>query len=170
MVAVKVRPFRPEDASTLCALIASLAVYESLEPPDAAAQERLIRDALASPPRFWVMLAEAAGSVVGYAIFFETYSTFLARPTLYLEDIFVLPAARRMGVGTALFGACAEEAKRRDCGRMEWQALTWNDLAHGFYRKLGAEALHEAWSMYRLSGAALDAAADLAADQTIADS
>jgi GNAT superfamily N-acetyltransferase len=145
-----VRPFQAEDGPALCALIEALADYESLTPPDSLARERLIRDALATPPRFWALLAESDSVVIGYAIFFETYSTFLAQPTLYLEDIFVLPQARRGGVGTVLFLACVAEAQRRGCGRMEWQALAWNDLADGFYQKLGARPIHEEWTLYRL--------------------
>ncbi len=87
---------------------------------------------------------------------FETYSTFLALPTLYLEDLFVLPEARRKGVGDALVRECALEAVRLGCGRMEWQVLAWNDLAIGFYEALGAVPLHADWSCYRLDGVALE--------------
>ena len=152
---IVIRPFHTGDAEALCGLIEALAHYESLTPPDSAARARLVDDALATPPRFWALLAEKGANVVGYAIFFETYSTFLARPVVYLEDIFVLPDVRREGVGTALFQACATEAQRRGCWRMEWQALRWNDLADSFYRKLGAQALHEEWKLYRLDEAGL---------------
>jgi GNAT superfamily N-acetyltransferase len=101
------------------------------------------------------LLAEVDGQAVGYAVFFETYSTFLGLPTLYLEDLFVLPDFRGVGVGSALFRECATEAVRRDCGRMEWQVLAWNDLALGFYDHLGAVPLHDEWRCYRLTGAAL---------------
>jgi GNAT superfamily N-acetyltransferase len=91
---------------------------------------------------------------VGYALVFETYSTFLARPTLYLEDLFVRPEARRRGAGTALLQFLAREAIRRGCGRMEWSVLDWNELAQGVYRKLGAQQLEE-WRLCRITGDAL---------------
>ena len=131
-LAPRVRPLAAEDAPALLSLIDALADYEHLPRPDAAARERLTRDALATPPRFQALLAEHASQVVGYAILFETYSTFLALPTLYLEDLFVLPEARGLGAGAALFRACAQEAVRRGCGRMEWQVLAWNRLALHF--------------------------------------
>jgi GNAT superfamily N-acetyltransferase len=136
--------------------VQALADYESLEPPDPGAQERLARDALVDPPRFRTLLAELNGRAVAYAITFDTYSTFLALPTLYLEDLFVLPDAWGHGVGGALFRACADEARRRGCGRMEWQVLAWNDLAIGFYEHLGALPLHADWRGYRLDAAQLD--------------
>ena len=150
---------RPDDADGFVGLIEALAHYEHLEPPDAEARTRLIRDATAGVPRFFTFLAELDGQLVGYAIYFETYSTFLARPTLYLEDLFVLPEARGKSVGAALFRACAAEAELRGCGRMEWQVLAWNDLALGFYEHLGAAPLHADWRCYRLEGETLQRAA-----------
>jgi GNAT superfamily N-acetyltransferase len=152
---VAVRPLTSPDLPAFLGLVDALAQYEALEPPDAAARERLGRDAVADPPLFRTLLAELEGAIVGYAISFDTYSTFLALPTLYLEDLFVLPDARGRGVGTALFQACALGAHRRGCGRMEWQVLAWNDLAIGFYEHLKAMPLHDAWRCYRLDGAQL---------------
>ena len=149
-----VRPLGPADVPALLELIDALADYEHLPRPDDGARERLTRDALASPPRFEALLAEVDGQVVGYAIFFQTYSTFLARPTLYLEDLFVRPEARGRGAGAALFQACAREAVRRDCGRMEWQVLAWNELALGFYARWEAQPLED-WRPFRLTGDAL---------------
>ena len=154
----RIRRLGPEDVPALLALIEALAEYEHLPPPDAAARDRLARDATATPPRFEALLAEVDGHVVGYAIYFETYSTFLALPTLYLEDIFVLPEARGHGAGGALFQACAREAVRRGCGRMEWQVLTWNELALGFYARRAAQPLDD-WRPFRLTGDALARAA-----------
>jgi GNAT superfamily N-acetyltransferase len=151
-----VRRLTASDGDAFIGLVAALAHYEALAPPDPGARERLVRDALADPPRFTTLLAELAGKIVAYAIFFETYSTFLAQPTLYLEDLFVLPEARGRGVGTALFRACAAEARRRGCGRMEWQVLAWNDLAIGFYEALGAAPLHTDWRCYRLTAPQLE--------------
>ena len=142
----------------LLGLIDALADYEHLPRPDAAARERLAHDATAAPPRFQALLAELAGAVVGYAIYFETYSTFLALPTLYLEDLFVLPEARHHGAGSALFSACAAEAVARGCGRMEWAVLTWNRLALDFYARFAAQPLDD-WRPHRLTGDALRRAA-----------
>jgi len=94
------------------------------------------------------------GRVVGYAIYFFTYSTFNARPTLYLEDIFVLPEQRGRGAGVALFRACAREATVLGCARMEWQVLNWNTPSIEFYQRLGARQLDD-WLPFRLDGAAL---------------
>lgn len=154
--ALRVRPLEAPDIPVFLGLIEALARYERLDPPDPAARERLARDALTDPPRFRTLLAELDGRVVGYAVSFETYSTFLALPTWYLEDLFVLPEARGRGVGAALFRACAAEAVRLGCGRMEWQVLAWNDLAAGFYEHMGASPLHESWQCYRLDASQLE--------------
>lgn len=149
-----IRPATPDDAAAIRALVVALAEYERLPPPDDAAQARLLADAFRPQPRVEIAVAEVAGAVVGYAFFFETYSTFLARPTLYLEDLFVLPAQRGTGVGKALMIYLAREAARRECGRMEWAVLDWNETALAFYRHLGAQHLHD-WQVYRLDRAAL---------------
>lgn len=101
-------------------------------------------------------LAELDGEAVGYTFFFETYSTFLALPTLYLEDLFVLPAYRGQGVGAALFRAMATEACSRGCGRMEWTVLDWNQLAIDFYERFGAKRSSD-WLPYRLLRSELEA-------------
>jgi GNAT superfamily N-acetyltransferase len=161
--APRIRALVAADVPLLLELIDALADYEHLPRPDAAARERLARDAVAEPPRFRAFLAELDGAVVGYALYFETYSTFLARPTLYLEDLFVRPEVRGCGVGAALFQACAREAVARGCGRLEWQVLTWNRLALDFYARRGAEPLDD-WQPFRLTGAALERAAGAAAE------
>lgn len=136
-------------------LVEALARYEKLDPPDEAARARLIRDAFGPNPRFQVLLAELREGerkgpvVVGYAFIFETYSTFLALPTLYLEDLFVLPEHRGAGAGKALFRAVVAEAERRGCGRVEFVVLDWNQLARDFYHRLGARHLED-WCYYRL--------------------
>ena len=155
MSEIAIRRVGRDDVDRFIDLIEALADYERLTPPTPDARQRLVRDALAEPPRFVALLGEVDGKSVGYAVWFETYSTFLALPTLYLEDLFVLPEFRGRGVGIALFRACAVEAVRRGCGRMEWQVLAWNDLALGFYQHLGATPLHEDWRSYRLTGDAL---------------
>ena len=146
-----VRAATAADAPALLGLVDALADYEKLARPDAGARERLIRDAFGERRRIEVLLALADGEPVGYALFFETYSSFLALPTLYLEDLFVRPDARGGRHGLGLFRAVAGEARRRGCGRMEWNVLKWNQLAIDFYDRLGAEPLG-GWQMYRLEG------------------
>ena len=155
---IAVRPARGEDAPRVLELVDALADYERLPRPDPAARERLLRDGFGPAPRFDLLVGERDGMLVGYALFFETYSSFLARPTLYLEDLFVHPDHRKCGLGVALFRAVASEAVRRECGRMEWTVLTWNRLAIDFYERLGAVALEE-WRTFRLTGDALGAVA-----------
>lgn len=160
-----IRPATAADAETLLALIDALADYEKLERPTPEARERLVRDGFGAAPRFQAYLAERGGRVVAYAITYETYSSLLARPTLYLEDVFVLPEARRSGVGHAIFRFLAREAVRRGCGRMEWAVLDWNRPAIEFYEKLGARRMRE-WYTYRLTAEQLRA---LAADGDVAE-
>ncbi|MEO6458053.1 MAG: GNAT family N-acetyltransferase [Chloroflexia bacterium] len=149
--AIKVRKATPEDAQTILGLVVELATFEKLPPPDEAAQKRLIEDAFGPRPRFEIFLAEVGDRVVGYAFVFETYSTFRALPTLYLEDLFVLEEFRGKKVGYALFKHCAQEAIKRGCGRYEWTVLDWNTHALDFYKRLGAKHLHD-WHLYRLDG------------------
>lgn len=134
------------DAETILMLVDALAGYEKLAPPDAEAKKRLIAD---MNGRYDAYLCEHEGKPAGYAFVFETYSSFQARPILYLEDLFVLPGLRGKGVGYALFIAMIEEGKRRGCCRMEWSVLDWNQLAIDFYRRLGATYKKE-WHLYRL--------------------
>jgi GNAT superfamily N-acetyltransferase len=146
---IRVRLAGPDDGEVWLSLIDALADYEKLPRPDATARQRLLQDAFGDRRRLDVYLAESLAKIVGYAITFETYSSFLAQPTLYLEDLFVLEEYRRQGAGYRLFRHCVEEAYRRGCGRMEWQVLDWNRLAIEFYERLGAKQLKE-WLSYRL--------------------
>ncbi len=138
-----------EDAPVLLSLVDALAEYEKLPPPDAGAKKRLEHDLFCPRPRLEAYLAAADGRTVGYAFAFETYSSFLALPTWYLEDLFVLPDFRGKGIGSALFRAMVSEAHRRGCGRMEWTVLDWNRLAIDFYRRLGSTHMKE-WQLFRL--------------------
>ena len=146
---IVIRPAIRSDGEILLHLIDALADYEKLPKPDAAARERLLRDAFSERKRIEVFLAEVEGKPVAYAIVFETYSSFLALPTLYLEDIFVLSEHRGRQVGHHLFVYCANEAYHRGCGRMEWAVLDWNQLAIDFYERAGARQL-KGWLCYRL--------------------
>jgi GNAT superfamily N-acetyltransferase len=147
---ITIRPATERDAGTFLTLVDALADYEKLDRPSPDARARLTRDAFGPAPRISVYLGEADGAAVAYAIVLETYSSFLALPTLYLEDLFVLPDARRGGMGGAFFRFLAAEALRRGCGRMEWVVLDWNQLAIDFYEKLGARQMKE-WYTYRLT-------------------
>ena len=147
---VTIRQAVRNDADTLFTLIDALADYEKLARPTPEARARLLRDGFGEKRRFDPYLAFLDGRAVGYAILFETYSSFAAKPTLYLEDLFVLPDGRKQGVGSALFDFCRAEAARRGCGRMEWTVLDWNQLAIDFYDKRGATHLRQ-WLPYRLT-------------------
>jgi GNAT superfamily N-acetyltransferase len=147
------------DAKTLLALIDALAEYEKLEGPSDEAKARLVEHGFGERPRYEAYLVWADGEPVAYAITFETYSTFLARPTLYLEDLFVLPQARRLGIGKAVFQHLAKVAKERGCGRIEWTVLDWNELALGFYQRIGGSHMSE-WLHYRLDSEAIERLAE----------
>ena len=144
-----IRPARKSDGKVFLSLINSLADFEKLHRPTKPACRRLLRDGFGRKKRFYAFLAFVGKKPVGYAIIFETYSSFLALPTLYLEDIFVLPEYRSKKIGLKLFQKCVDEAQRRGCGRMEWVVLDWNKKAIRFYKKLGARHLKE-WFTFRL--------------------
>lgn len=148
---IEVRRARREDAPVLLDLIRGLAEYEKLAPPDEAAQARLVRDMFCDCPRLDAFLVYVDQRPAGYALVLETYSSFLALPTLYLEDIFVLPEFRGRKAGSALFRAVATEACDRGCGRMEWVVLDWNTTAQEFYKRYGAKPLSD-WITMRLTG------------------
>ena len=153
---VQIRTATHKDAEAFILLVNALADYEKLARPDAAACERLVKDAFGEQKRIDVFLAEVGGQPVGYAIVLETYSSFLALPTLYLEDIFVLSQHRGRRAGYLLFKHCVREAVKRGCGRMEWMVLDWNKLAQDFYERLGARRLGE-WLPYRMVRTELEA-------------
>lgn len=153
-VAFTLRDARPSDVPAIVSLIRDLAEYER-QPADCHADAGLLGDHLFGGKRFAeVILAEAGGAAVGFALFFHSYSTWLTRPGLYLEDLFVTPAWRGFGVGEALLRHLARLAVARGCGRLEWSVLTWNEPAIGFYRRLGAVPM-DGWQVYRLAGDAL---------------
>ena len=142
-----VRRATAADAEAVLELVDALAEYEKLQRPTTEAKRRLVAD---MSKRFDAWIAELDGNAAGYAFVFETYSSFLAQPTLYLEDLFVLPQYRSRKVGHALFSEMLEEAKRRGCGRMEWTVLDWNELAINFYKRYGATHMKE-WHHYRIA-------------------
>lgn len=138
------------DVPDLLALLKDLARFEHLAPPDEAAQKRLVDDGWGAQPRFEAYLAfgEGAERAVGCCVVFETYSTFLARPRLFIEDLWVHPDWRSRGIGRALIGHCLQLAHEKGCHRVECMGLDWNDNAHRIYEKMGAFPLHE-WFLYR---------------------
>lgn len=149
-----IRPATPADVPSIIQLIRALADYEKLS-DQAVINEAQLREHLFGPrPYAEVLLAEEAGRVVGYALFFHTYSTFLGRPSLYLEDLFVLPEHRGRGHGKGLLARLARLAVERDCGRFEWMVLDWNTPAIQFYESLGAAVAPE-WKLCRMTGDAL---------------
>jgi GNAT superfamily N-acetyltransferase len=151
-----IRPATAADTSTICRLIRGLAEYEKLL-DEVVLDEAQLREHLFGPrPAAEVLLAEEAGAVVGFALYFTSYSTFLGKPGIYLEDLFVLPEHRSQGHGKALLQALARLAVERGCGRLEWAVLNWNEPAIRFYQALGAKPLEE-WTTYRLTDAALRA-------------
>jgi len=153
MAEVLVRRARMSDSVQFISLVLALAKFENLEPPSLEGRKRLRND-IFKKKRLSLLVAEYEGKLVGYALYFDTYSSFLAKPTLYLEDLFVLEEYRRLGVGFALFRRCVDEAVKGGCGRMEWAVLDWNEKAKAFYEKLGARRLSE-WYVYRLDEASL---------------
>jgi GNAT superfamily N-acetyltransferase len=155
----EVRRATADDLPVFLQLVDALADYEKLDRPSPKARERLARDGFGPEPAFAPYLLLLDGRAVGYAVTFFTYSSFLARPTLYLEDIFLLPEARGVGLGLAAMRHLAAEAVRRGCGRMEWVVLDWNQLAIDFYERLGALRMTE-WYGYRLDRSQLEALAE----------
>jgi len=151
---IQIRSAARDDAATLLALIGELADYERLRHEVVADATLLERHLFGERRVAEAVLAERAGEAVGYALFFPTFSTFLGRPGIWLEDLFVRPAERGTGIGRMLFAHVASLAVARDCGRLEWSALDWNEPALAFYRGLGAHRLEE-WQMHRLDGEAL---------------
>jgi GNAT superfamily N-acetyltransferase len=150
-----IRNATEQDVPLILYFIRELAVYEKLA-HKVVANEELLRKTLFGPRRYAeVLIAEDEGTPVGFALFFHNYSTFLARPGIYLEDLFVKPEARGKGYGKALLAKLAAIAKERECGRVEWAVLDWNEPSIHFYKSLGAVPLDD-WITFRLTGEALE--------------
>jgi GNAT superfamily N-acetyltransferase len=153
-MALEIRPARSSDLPAIAELIRGLARFEKLEHEVTMTEELLAKGLFGERPYAETLLAEEDGTPVGFALFFHNFSTFLARPGLYLEDLFVLPEYRSHGIGRALLGELARVAVERGCGRLEWAVLDWNRDAIAFYERLGARPNSE-WTVYRLTGEAL---------------
>jgi GNAT superfamily N-acetyltransferase len=139
-----------ENFEPFIGLVDKLAEFEKLAPPDHAAKARLRRDCLSDKPLYEAFIGLLNGEAVAYTICLSTYSSFLALPTLFLEDIFVLEEYRRQGVGQKMFDYCKGLAESRGCGRIEFTVLVWNKSAQDFYDKNGAKRLSD-WYFYRLT-------------------
>lgn len=151
---VTIRSAQPEDCDAIFSLIQGLAEYEKLS--DAVTGDALaLKEHLFGLHKFAeVILALYDTQAVGFALFFHNYSTFLTKPGIYLEDIFVLPQYRRLGIGKALLSKLAQIALERNCGRLEWSVLDWNEPAIAFYRRMQADILDE-WRICRVTGSAI---------------
>ncbi len=150
MSAVRIAPANEADTPAILEMIRGLAEYEKLSHVVRATEEELRRTLFSTHPAAEVLLAWQGAEPVGFALFFPNYSTFLAQPGIWLEDLFVKPHARGQGTGLALFTELARIAVERGCGRVEWAVLDWNGPAIGFYRQLGAVAMED-WTTYRLT-------------------
>ncbi|MGL5194062.1 MAG: GNAT family N-acetyltransferase [Chroococcales cyanobacterium] len=151
---IRIRSATVDDVAVIFELICALAAYENLSDAVTGSPQALEEHLFGDRPYAQALIAEWSGTVVGFALFFYNYSTFLTKPGLYLEDLFVLPEYRGRGIGKSLIEELAKLAVERGCGRMEWSVLDWNEPAIAFYRRLGAEILPD-WRICRLSGEAL---------------
>lgn len=157
-MSLSIRPATVADCPTIVGLIRELAEYERLLDQCHATAGAIEASLFGPSPKAECLIADWQGAAVGFALFFHNYSTFLAKPGLYLEDLYVQPAARGQGIGKALLQHLARLALNRGCGRFEWSVLDWNAPAIAFYESLGAEAQRE-WTIYRVTGTALEALA-----------
>ena len=151
---ISLRSAEPADTPRILRFIRALGEYERLQSEVVATEAALLATLFGERRYAEVVLADYDGAPAGFALYFHNYSTFLGRPGLYLEDLFVDPGYRKHGIGRALLQHLARTAAERGCGRLEWSALKWNRLAIDFYLQLGAVPMDE-WCIYRLSGAAL---------------
>lgn len=158
MASIRIVPAQASDVPVILAMIRALAEYEQLTHEVVATEEGLRQSLFGPRPAGEVVLAYAGETPVGFALFFHNFSTFLGRHGLYLEDLFVVQEWRGKGVGKQLLAHVAAIAESRNCGRLEWAVLDWNESAIAFYRRMGAHVLDE-WRICRLTGSELRAAA-----------
>lgn len=155
-VALRIVPATAGDIPLIRSLILELAEYERAKPGEAPVTEADLAATLFNDkPAAEVIIAYVGDDPAGFALFFHNYSTWLGKRGLFLEDLFVRPAARKHGVGYALFRELARIAVERDCGRIDWSVLKWNEMAISFYHRIGAKPMDE-WAMFRLTGSALE--------------
>ena len=159
-MSVTIREAVSSDIATIHGFILALAEYEKLSHEVKADRASLDRYLFGPRPMAEVLIAENEGRAIGFALFFHNFSTFEGRPGLYLEDLFVVPQARGLGAGKALLSRLAQLALERDCARLEWWVLDWNEPSIAFYRSLGARPMDE-WTVQRVDGEALSALASV---------
>jgi GNAT superfamily N-acetyltransferase len=157
MAGIRIVPAQASDVPVILEMIKALAEYEQLTHEVLATEDDLRQSLFGPRPAGEVVLAYAGDAPIGFALFFHNFSTFLGRHGLYLEDLFVVPEWRGKGVGKQLLAHVASIAESRNCGRMEWAVLDWNESAIAFYRRMGAHVLDE-WRLCRLTGHELRAA------------
>jgi GNAT superfamily N-acetyltransferase len=148
------------DTEAIFALIQELAHYEKLTHQVTGTPQALAEHLFGTPTYAEAIVAESQGQLIGFALFFKNYSTFLTKPGLYLEDLYVQEAYRGQGIGKALLKAVAQIAQERGYGRMEWSVLDWNETAIAFYQKMGADVLPD-WRICRVTGASLNSSSDI---------
>jgi len=153
-MSISIRPATPADLPLIAALIRELAAFEKLSHEVRFDEAKLAQQVFGPRPYAEVVIGEVDAEAQGFALFFHNFSTFEGRPGIYLEDLFVRPGARGAGLGKALLAHLAALAVERDCARLEWSVLDWNEPAIGFYTTLGARPMDE-WSVMRVDGAAL---------------
>jgi GNAT superfamily N-acetyltransferase len=163
-MATTIRPATPADIPQILAFIRALAAYERAPDAVTATEADLLHHGFGPNPFYFCLIAEQDGEPAGFALYFFTYSTWLGRPGIYLEDLFVLPELRGLGIGNALLESVAAIAVEKDCQRIEWAVLDWNTPAIDFYRAKGGEFLDE-WRKVRVSGEALKRLAGVEAAQ-----
>jgi len=156
---VSIRPAAPSDAVLIASLIYDLACYEKAPEKCEATPERVAKQLFSECPAAECLIAEVDGEPAAFAVFFPNFSTWLSRPGMHLEDLYVKPEYRRLGIGKALLKRLAQICVERDYGRFEWSCLEWNELAKSQYRKIGAEPMDE-WRTWRLDGDAIGKLAD----------
>ncbi len=159
-MSLAIRVATANDVPQILQFIRALADYEKLSHQVVASEEKLRSTLFGQRPAAEVLIAEWQGKAAGFALFFHNYSTFLAKPGIYLEDLFVLPEMRGHGIGKALLITLAQLCVERDCGRLEWSVLDWNKPAIDFYLSLGAQPMDE-WTVYRVTGDALSTLASM---------
>ena len=155
MPELEIRAALEEDAPLILRLIKELAEYEKLSHEVVATKDSLRNALFGERPCAEALIGEVGGEPAGFALFFHNFSTFLGKPGIYLEDLYVKPEFRGAGIGRKLLGHLARLASERGCGRLEWWVLDWNEPSIGFYKKLGAVPMDD-WTVYRVSGAALE--------------
>jgi GNAT superfamily N-acetyltransferase len=155
MLQPEVRGARREDVPLVLDLIRELAEYEKLSHEVVATEDSLLEWLFGDRPAAEVLVAECGGEAAGFALFFHNFSTFLGKPGIYLEDLYVRPRFRRSGIGTLMLTRLARLARERGCGRLEWSVLDWNEPSIRFYESLGAVAMDD-WTVHRMTGEALE--------------